>query len=177
MDNIWLLQPIKEWLPIKWYGGSLPGLPDLCVGKLPAAFGLDGHAAWKVWYVETPEENIALRDALTRPVPLRGNFVDFASGPDVAVSKADARKDYGETVVALYAPEGSDVGWPWITVCRLPSVTAAGPLSRELGRGVYSYDIDMGETAAMKRVERMQRMTLAAGCAPHVVYPDRSKSA
>lgn len=173
MNNIWLTQPIKEWLPTKWYGGVLPGLPDLCVGKLPPAFG----KSWKVWYVETPAENIALHEALSKPVPLRGNSVDFASGPDAVVSKVDPTKHYGETVVALYAPEGSDVGWPWITVCRLPSVTAAGPLSRELGRGVYSYDIDMSETAAMKRLERMGRMTLAAGCAPQVVYPDKTRSA
>ena len=176
MNNIWLMQPIREWLPIKWYGGVIPGLPDLCVGKLPAAFGKFGVEAWKVWYVETPAENIALHEALSKPVPLRGNSVDFASGPDAVVSKADPTKHYGESIVTLYAPDETDNGWPWITVFRLPSVAAAGPMSHQLGRGVYAYEIDMSEEAAMTRFSRMQRMTLAAGCAPEVVHPDRTTS-
>ena len=75
ITNDWLKLPINEWLPTTWYGGFLKGLPDLCVGKLPAAFGRSSANPWKIWIVENPEERAALIDALARPVPMRGNAV------------------------------------------------------------------------------------------------------
>lgn len=168
--DFWLKMPIKEWLPTSWYGGFLDGLPDLCVGRLPAAFGCAGTDEWKVWIVETPAERAALTDALSRPVPICGGVVDFASGPDAAVSKIDRNKHYGAPVAALYVP--MEPGWPWITLFRLPSVAAAGPLAPELGRGVYSYEVDSTEAAACERLAFMQTMTLMAGVRPEIVIPN-----
>lgn len=174
MDNIWIRQPIQEWLPVKWYAGFLPGLPDLCVGRMPAVLGLSGPQAWKVWYVETPEKNRALREALAKPIPLRDGGLDFERGPDATTSKVNRNKDYGEPVVALYAPNADDKGWPWFTVFRLSSVKAAGPHACELGRGVYSYEIDMSEQDAMQRIAQMGSLTAAAGVISEIVYPDHA---
>ncbi|GAA2884322.1 hypothetical protein GGQ99_005129 [Aminobacter niigataensis] len=175
MLHSWLQNPIQEWLPARWYGGFLDGLPDLYVGKLPAAFGRNGIHQWKVWIVENQVERLALMDALSKPVPMRGQIVDFASGPDAAVSKVDMKRHYGLAAMALYMPTEDSVGWPWITLIRLPSVADAGPLSRELARGVYSYEIDLSEAAAQDRVARMQITVMKAGSIPEIVTPDHRK--
>lgn len=169
--NSWLKMPMNAWLPTTWYGGFLQGLPDLCVGKLPAAFEQTGLGDWKVWIVETAAERAALTDALSKPVPLRAGAVDFASGPDATVCGIDTLRNYEQPMVALYMPP--DPGWPWITLFRLPSVAAAGAFSSELGRGIYSYEVDSTEKAAIERVAHMQAMTITAGLTAEIVTPDR----
>ncbi|UWU23012.1 hypothetical protein N2601_08720 [Rhizobium sp. CB3060] len=165
--DIWLRMPVKEWLPTCWYGGYLEQLPDLLVGKFPAAMGLSGIDRWKVWIVETPAERVALLNALSKPVPMRGNMLDFASGPDAAASKIDRSKHYGAPVAALYEPPEPD--WPWITLFKLPSVATAGPLSRELGRGVYSYEVDPNEAAAHERLAQMGAIMAITGNYPEMI--------
>jgi hypothetical protein len=169
--ELWHRLPVTKWLPTCWYGGYLKGLPDLLVGKFPTAFGLAGIDQWKVWIVETPAERTALLDALSKPVPMRGDALDFASGSDAAVSNIDRKKHYGAPVAALYQP--SEQRWPWISLFRLPSVAAAGPLSPQLGRGVYSYEIDPNEEAAQTRIARMMTMAIMSGNAPKIVTPDQ----
>lgn len=128
----WLRMPVDTWLPIRWYSGYLEGLPDLCVGKLPGAFGRSGIGQWKVWIVETSAETVAPIAALSMPVPMHRGVVDFESGPDAAV-RVDAGKHYGAPLVAVHAPP--EPVWPWITLRRLPSVTVAGPRSLKLNTG------------------------------------------
>ena len=139
--------PLDSWLPVRWYGGYLSDLPDLCVGRWPAEFGRMGSAAWKVWVVETPAETQALTASLRRPVPLRNGALDFKAGPDAAVS-APARD--GAPFVALYEPP--EQGWPWITV------TATQPGQLGLARGRYAYDTDESLDEALDRVSRLRAM-------------------
>jgi hypothetical protein len=176
VNNIWLLQPINEWLPTRWYGGSMPGLPDLCVGKLPAVFGRVGAEAWKVWFVETPSENVALREALSKPTPLQGDTVDFKSGPDAVFDTSDM-KHYGDPVVALYPPNEKDQGWPWISVFRLSSAMDAGPIPNGFGRGVYAYEIHNNEASAMAHITRMHTSVSSDGCITQIIYPGTIRSA
>jgi hypothetical protein len=138
-----LSRPIADWLPYVWYRHNVSGLtlPSLCVGRLPTAFG----RPWKWWIVETPAEEKALLAALARPVPMRLGMVDFQSGPDAAVSAPSS----GPAVGALYAPPAQD--WPWITLVRAPLP------SQGLARGRYGIDVDMIESDALKRVERLTR--------------------
>lgn len=133
--------PLSSWMPIVWYGGFQPGLPDLCVGRWPP--GVAAATPWKLWAVETPAEREALLAALARPVPLRGGALDFASGPDAAVS----RPGIGNQVLALYEPPAP--GWPWITLGRWPP-----EIGRQVDahRDVYTWDADLTEAAAHERI-------------------------
>ncbi|MCF4130058.1 hypothetical protein [Methylobacterium sp. SyP6R] len=136
-----LAAPITSWMPIVWYGGFLPGLPDLCVGRWPP--GISVETPWKLWAVETAAEREALLAALARPVPRRGGALDFAAGPDAAVR----RQSSGDTVLALYEPPAP--GWPWITLGRWPP-----EIGREVGahRDIYTWDADLTEAAALDRI-------------------------
>ncbi|KMO27210.1 hypothetical protein VQ02_33600 [Methylobacterium variabile] len=133
--------PISSWMPIVWYKGYLPGLPDLCLGRWPADIATE--TPWKLWAVESAKERDALLAALARPVPRKGGALDFSAGPDAAVS----RPGTGDPVLALYEPPAP--GWPWITLGRWP---------REIGRQVeahrevYTWDPDMTEAAAHDRI-------------------------
>ena len=73
-------------------------MPNICVGKLPVAFGRSDVDERKIWIVETPAERAALIDALSKPVPMHDGAVDFASRPDAAVGKADENKHHGNPV-------------------------------------------------------------------------------
>ncbi|NKQ73425.1 hypothetical protein C3Y89_24290 [Rhizobium sp. UPM1132] len=167
----YLRLPIKDWLPTVWYPGYLEGMPDLLVGKLPDEFQRTATDRWKIWIVENQNERKALLDALDKPAPMRGNAVDFMSGPDAAVSKVDRSRHYGKMMGGLYpAPGDAGPGWPWITMIRFPSVAIAGPMAPELGRGVYAIDVDLDERAATTRTARMFAL---AGDAMEIRFPDR----
>lgn len=177
MNSIWLRQPVNEWLPTTWYPRLLPILPDLCVGRFPAQFGRTGTDRWKVWFVENEEEATALKASLAKPIPMRDGAVDFERGPDAAVSKVDRKKHYGDIAMALYPPAPEfEKEWPHITVFRMPSVTVAGHLARELARGVYSFEVDMSFAAAMERVSRAQRLVVAAGVNTTTVFTGTPKT-
>ena len=157
-----LSAPISEWLPTVWYGGYLDGLPDLCVGRLPAAFGRS--SPWKIWIVERPEERTALLRSLALPVPpAASGAVDLRAGPDAAVNRPGS----GDPFLALYVP--TEDGWPWITLGRFDS-----EVGRKIGlnRGVYSTETDDTERAAVERLARLKR--LAPG-AP-VLVPDHLRT-
>lgn len=153
--------PLDQWLPVEWYGAYLEGLPDLCVGRWPPEAGRTGAAAWKLWVCESPQEQIALRAALRKPVPISGGALDFRSGPDRAVSAPGRLGPF----VALYAP--MDDRWPWITL-------VASPGAADLHRACYAYDIDMTESAALDRIARMRTRTL--GATIHVPPEKQSRS-
>lgn len=166
----YLRLPIKNWLPTVWYPGYLKNMPDLLVGKLPDEFQRTETDRWKIWIVENNKERKALLTALDKPVPMRGDAVDFRSGPDAPVSKVDRSRSYGRMMTGLYPPP-VDAGacWPWITMVRFPSVAMAGPMSAELARGVYAFDVDMSEEAALARTALMFAM---AGNSAEIRLPD-----
>lgn len=134
-------------MPTAWYGGYLPGLPDICVGKWPEELG--NSERWKLWIVRSPDERTALEAALDRPVPRLGQALDFSAGPDAAARRVFDDDDY----VALYSPVES--GWPWLT---LVSVTMAPADAAHIGaaRGRYTWDADEDEAAAVARLARLR---------------------
>ncbi|KMO27209.1 hypothetical protein VQ02_33595 [Methylobacterium variabile] len=148
-------------MPIVWYGGFLPGLPDLCVGRWPA--GVAAKTPWKVWIVETPQERAALLASVAKPVAIRGGGLDFKSGPDAMVSGPIR----GDSVIALYLPP--EPGWPWFTVGRWPPEVALGIGAQ---REAYTWEADATEAAALDRIARMRSQM------PHmpVVVPDRKQA-
>lgn len=142
-------QPVGVWMPIAWYGGYLPGLPDLCLGRWPADFRRTGLDRWKLWIVRSPGERAALEAALARPVPKKGPALDFSAGPDAAVRAPGPDDDY----VALYQPVTPE--WPWITLVSL-TMTAAHAKQLGAARGRYTWDADETEAAAIDRMHRLR---------------------
>lgn len=132
--------PISSWLPTVWYGGFLPGLPDLLFGQY--------SGFRKLWIVRSHGERRALLAALDRSAIVSNGALNFRDGPDRAVSAPTSDDDY----IALYAPP--EDGWPWIT---LVSATMTPAAAKAIGaaRGRYAWDADDAEAAAIDRVARL----------------------
>ena len=147
--------PIREWMPIVTYPGYMESLPDIVLGKWPAALK-DGY---KSWIAKTAAELLAVHAALDKPAPRQGRALDFRSGPDAAV----ARPCRGNPFAALYAPPTD--GWPCLAVFRWPR-----KVGREIGaaREVYTWDAFATQSEA---IDLLSRTALRVGGGP-IVTPD-----
>lgn len=143
-----LSAPINAWMPIVWYAGYTPNLPDLCVGRWPALLARGRADDYKIWYVENPAERGLLLDALARPAPRVGRALDFSSGPD----RATRNPPRAQAFVAMYAPP--EPGWPWVIVTSIDGA----PASMGLGRGRYAYDVFDTQAAAVSHMTQLWTM-------------------
>lgn len=150
-----LAAPTNSWLPTVWYGGYLPDMPDLCVGRLPIEMSSARPSPWKIWIVESPRERKHLLRALEKPIARRGGAIDFRAELDAAVS-APGR---GDPFLGLYPP--LEPGWPWITIGRWPPTV--GAVIGGMARGVYSTETDNDEEAAHRRAARLAQIAAVAG--------------
>lgn len=132
--------PIRAWMPLVLYGGFRPGLPDMLLGRWPAA--LRQPQPFKAWVCETPTELALVSERLERPV-LRGpcGELDFATGPDGALGPGRGAAPCEEAVVALYEPP--EPGWPWLVLAS-SAVTMPGA-----ERGRYAWEAYASEAAAL----------------------------
>lgn len=164
-----LSAPVAAWLPTVWYGGYLPDMPDLCVGRLPPEMRAGRASPWKIWIVESPRERKLLLRALEKPVALRAGAIDFRAELDAATG-APGR---GDAFLGLYAPPAPD--WPWITIGRWPP--QIGAAMGGLARGVYSTETDDSEAAALDRLSRLGAMVSAvSGSGLPIRTPPRPQS-
>lgn len=137
-------KPLSSWMPTIVYPGYIPGLPDLVVGRWPSAF--ERSVPIKVWIVCTSQEMLDLLSAVNKPVPMRGDALDFSSGPDAIVSSPVKCDNF----CALYVPPA--LGWPWIT---LTSLDMPKSVARGFVRNRFAWDVDDTEADAMRRITHL----------------------
>lgn len=168
--------PFRELAPSAWYPGFLPGLPDLLVLSLPRPLrnrgGSPVNAAHKLLFVENEEERRMVEDALDKPIPVRGNVVDFRNSIDRAHARPSAMRVSRDAGILHYAPPVP--GFPWWVVTAMPFNMPGMGLARDR-YGYAGFATDQEAQDHIADLAYMCGLNAGPGGNLRVVTPDQGR--